>query len=170
MLKRISITGPESTGKTKLAEQLAQMFKTRYVPEYSRVYLREHGLKYSLEDVESITRKQWETEQQIALETDEFLFCDTDFLVNKIWCEVVFGSCPNWIEEAFIQNTYDLYLLCAPDLPWKEDPMRENPDNRDELFNFYEEALQKAGFNYKVVTGLGKDRLENAITFVKQML
>lgn len=170
MLKRIAITGPESTGKSWLAEQLALKFRTQYVPEYAREYLLENGLKYDIRDVEAIAKGQLEREELIAAETDHLLFCDTDLLIPKIWCEVVFGTCPVWIEEQFKNHLYDLNLLCFPDIPWEYDPMRENPDNREEIFNLYEKALKEAGFPYYVVKGLGGDRLENALTFVKEIL
>ncbi|VAW30185.1 hypothetical protein MNBD_BACTEROID07-850, partial [hydrothermal vent metagenome] len=39
MLKRIAITGPESTGKSELAAWLASAYQTSWVPEYAREYL-----------------------------------------------------------------------------------------------------------------------------------
>ncbi|MBN2615920.1 MAG: ATP-binding protein [Bacteroidales bacterium] len=170
MLKRIAITGPESTGKSWLAEQLALKFKTVYVPEYAREYLLQNGLEYDIHDVEAIAKGQLKREEVAAVETDHLLFCDTDMLIPKIWCEVVFGTCPGWIEDQFKTHHYDLYLLCFPDIPWEYDPMRENPENRDEIFGLYEKTLKDAGLPYHVVKGLGGDRLENALNFVKEIL
>jgi hypothetical protein len=39
--------GPESTGKTTLAIQLADHYKTAWVPEFARDYLQENGMKSS---------------------------------------------------------------------------------------------------------------------------
>ena len=36
---KIAITGPESTGKSTLAEKLARHFNVDFIPEYSRTYL-----------------------------------------------------------------------------------------------------------------------------------
>ena len=36
---KIVLFGPESTGKTTLAKQLAAHFNTEWVPEYMRTYL-----------------------------------------------------------------------------------------------------------------------------------
>lgn len=170
MLKRIAITGPESTGKSWLTEQLALKFKTSFVPEYAREYLLEHGLEYTIDDVERIAKGQLRNEKKEAEKTQGFLFCDTDMLVPKIWCEVVFGRCPEWIQYQFVNHQYDLYLLCFTDLPWEYDPMRENPENRDEIFKLYEKALKDNNFPYRIVKGLGGDRLENALNFVKEIL
>lgn len=170
MLKRISVTGPESTGKSWLAEQLASHYQTHWVTEFAREYLEENGPDYGPEDVVKIAKGQLEKEEKAALQCRKLLFCDTDMLVTKIWSEVVFGACPPWIEQQFTTHVYDLYLLCYPDIPWEADPLRENPENREELFWLYESALRKQGFPFRVVKGMGTQRLENAINFVEEIL
>jgi NadR type nicotinamide-nucleotide adenylyltransferase len=170
MLKRVSITGPESCGKTWLTKKLAAHYKTHFVEEYSREYLEINGVDYVMEDVINIAKGQLERESQMAEKCENFLFCDTDLLVNKIWCEVVYGKCPDWIEDQFNNHIYDLYLLCFPDIPWEPDPLREYPEGRDMLFELYETALIKKGLPFKIVKGLGEERLKNAITFVSEMI
>ncbi len=170
MLKRVSITGPESTGKSKLAAWLAEVYQTTWVPEYARAYLEKNGPRYALEDVVAIARGQLERENRAARKAKKVLFCDTDPLVTKIWCEVVFGVCPGWIEKQFTTHRYDLYLLCYPDLRWEPDPLRENPDNRMELFALYRKVLEENGMPYRVVKGWGPERFENARTFVEEIV
>lgn len=170
MLKRISITGPESSGKTWLSKRLADYYKAHFVEEYSREYLAVHGADYVMEDVVNIAKGQLESENRVAEKCENVLFCDTDMLVTKIWCEVVYGSCPEWIENKFNDHVYDLYLLCYPDIPWEDDPLRENPNDRDVLFELYQSALIKKGLPFKVVKGLGDERLKNAVTFVNEIL
>jgi NadR type nicotinamide-nucleotide adenylyltransferase len=169
MLKRISITGPESTGKSSLARQLANHYKTVCVEEYSVEYLEKHGAAYTIEDVKKIAQRQLEKENKRAKDASGLLFCDTDVLVNKIWCEVVFKEVPEWVEQQFEKHRYDLYLLCSPDIKWEEGPFRENPLNRDELFILYKNELDRVKANYRVVEGTGLKRLENAIKFVKKI-
>ncbi len=170
MLKRVSITGPESTGKTWLASQLAKEYQTVWVPEYAREYLEKKGPHYTLNDVEAIARGQLEKENRMAGKARKLLFCDTDLLVTKVWCEVVFGKCPHWIDQQFRQHRYDLYLLSFPDIPWEPDPLRENPDNREELFGIYLDILKKNELPFRIVKGLGNVRLKNARIFVDEML
>lgn len=169
MLKRIAITGPESTGKTELAKDLASHFNTNWVPEFSREYLEGLQERYMVEDILAIAKGQLEKEDEIASQTTALLFCDTDLTVTKIWSQEVFHTCPEWIKEMFTQHRYVLYLLCYPDLEWEADPLRENPVDRLFLFQRYKEELEKAGFNYVVVKGRGDERLENAINFVKRL-
>ena len=49
--KRIVIYGPESTGKTTLANDLANHYKTKCAPEYAREYLQKsiQSLKKEIE-------------------------------------------------------------------------------------------------------------------------
>ena len=169
MCKRIAITGPESTGKTQLAKELAAHFKTKWVPEYAREYLSGKQERYTIEDILRIAKGQLKQETKIARGTTGLLFCDTDLTVLKIWSQVVFSSCPEWIEEKFNTHQYDLYLLCYPDIEWKADPLRENPTDRRFLFELYKEELEKAGVHYVIVKGRGAQRLENAINFVRHL-
>lgn len=166
---RISITGPESSGKSVLSINLAKQYNTNFVKEVSRSYL-EGKSNYSYSDIVNIAKLQLNSEEKNAIENTGLLFCDTDILVNKIWIKYVYNKIDKWIEDNFLQHEYGLYLLCYPDLEWQYDPLRENPNNREELFLLYESELKKAGFNYKIVRGQGKKRLQNAVNIVDDYL
>ena len=71
------------------------------------------------------------------------------------------------ILENLTNQTYDLYLLCQIDTPWEDDPQREHPHLREHLFSLYYNEMQERGWNFRVVSGLGEVRLENAIKFVE---
>lgn len=169
MHNRISITGPESTAKSWLSKELAKHYNSCFVEEYSREYL-DGKRKYDRNDILKITKKQLLNEEEQAGMCNSVLFCDTDILVNKIWSNYVFNECDNWIENEFVQHEYGLYLLCFPDIKWEFDPLRENRDNRNILFEIYENELKNAGFNYKIIKGIGNKRLQNAVKFVDDYL
>lgn len=168
-MTRISITGPESTGKSWLAEQLAEHYQTAWVSEYARKYLEEINRPYTYNDILVIARNQLKEENMAAKNTD-LLFCDTDFCVTSIWCKVKYGKCHKWITDKLEQNNYGFYLLCDIDLPWQYDPLREHPEMRAELFGMYRDLLQFHRFNFKIVSGTGQERLQNAIRFVDEYL
>lgn len=163
---RIAVTGPESSGKSVLSEALANHYNTRWVPEYSRTYLADLKRDYSYKDIVRIARGQFNLEEKTFPYASQFLFCDTDFLVCKVWSEEKFGKCDPWINEMYDQSHYDLYLLCKPDLPWKADPLRENPEDRDRLFNIYRKYLEEKYYSYKIICGTGKQRLDRAIMYL----
>jgi len=169
-LKRIAVTGPESTGKSDLAKQLAGHFHTHWVPEVAREYLINLGRDYVFEDIAAIAKEQLKLENTLAEKTGKILFCDTDFLVTKIWSNFKYGKCDPWIEEKAKSHCYDLYLLCDIDLPWVEDPLRENPTQREELFGIYLKELQQLNVNFTIISGTGRERTDHAILAVEEAL
>jgi NadR type nicotinamide-nucleotide adenylyltransferase len=163
MLKRIAVTGPESTGKSMLSEQLARHFNTVWVPEFAREYLGNLGREYGEADLLSIAKGQLELESRIAPDAKGFLFCDTELTVIKIWSEVRYGRCDPWILKHLGVQQFDLYLLCDIDLPWEYDPLREHPDRRQFLFDRYRKELTGLGFPFEIVSGTGPARVECAL-------
>ena len=160
---RIAVTGPESTGKSMLAERLAGHFGEPWVPEFARDYLNRIGRPYDEQDILSIARGQLEREEQKAAGANACLFCDTELIVTKIWSEVKYGRCHPWILDRIEKHRYDLFLLCDIDIPWENDPQREHPHRREYLFNLYFKELTDRQFPFEVVRGTGDDRLRNAI-------
>jgi NadR type nicotinamide-nucleotide adenylyltransferase len=167
-LRRIAITGPESTGKSELAMQLSHHYQTIFVPEMARDYLVTLGKAYIFEDIVKIAKKQLETENALAEKAEKILFCDTDPLVTKVWSYFKFGKCDPWIEEKVKSHRYDLYLLCDIDLPWVEDPLREHPGQREELFGIYFNELRQLKVNFDIISGTGRERTKNAILAVEK--
>lgn len=170
MIKRIAITGPESTGKSVLAKKLAEHFNTLWVEEYARSFLTNLNRQYVYDDILHIAMQQMHQEDLLASKANKLLFCDTDLLVTRIWCEVKFKKCHSWIIEEMKNRKYDLILLCDIDLNWEPDPLRENPDNRSHLFNLYNKALIESGSGFNIVTGLGNERFQNALRFVEKII
>ena len=167
---KVAVTGPESTGKSLLAQQLADHYQTVWVPEFARVYLLQLGRPYDYGDILSIAKGQKQSEEAMLPLANNLLFADTELLVTKIWCDVKFGKCHPWIREQVRHQDYDLYLLTDIDLPWEYDPLREDKDTRKFLFDRYQKELQSLGVNYQIVSGTGPDRLKNAVTYIEREL
>lgn len=161
-MKKIAITGPESTGKTTLAKQLAYYYHTTYVPEFARDFLNGLNRPYTLEDVAFIAEQQMKWEDQLAKQEPGWLFCDTDLWVIRIWLLDKFGRVPDWIEKAIMQPRYDFHLLMAPDLPWQADALREDTDRLGTLFQKYYQQLALAGNPFSVIRGQKEARFNNA--------
>lgn len=170
MFFRIAITGPESTGKSWLAENLARAYHTTWVPEYARGYLEKLNRSYGYDDILTIARGQMASENSALASASKILFCDTECLVTKIWCDVKFGRCHPWIIQQIEQQPYDLYLLCDIDLPWQPDPLREHPHLRKYLFDLYATELNERKLPFGIVSGTGDARLDCAMEIIKRML
>ncbi len=166
-IRKIAITGPESTGKSMLTRDLAAHFHTTFVAEYAREYIASLDRPYNQNDILEIAMGQLSNEHRLEKTASEIFFCDTELIVTKIWSEVRYGSCNPWILENIFAGDYDLYLLCYIDLPWEADPQREHPHMRQELFNLYHEELKKRELPFAIVRGLDGERLDNAIQAIR---
>ena len=162
-MKKIVITGPESSGKSTLSKHLSESLFTPHVREYAREYIDYLDREYIEEDLVIIAKGQLGLEEDIISQTPSYLICDTDLLTIKVWSEYKYGSCDLEIIELLKNNLPDLYLLASPDFPWKEHSQRENPNNRDELFSIYKEEIIKLGVPFVVLSGSESDRLERVM-------
>lgn len=166
---RIAITGPESTGKSSLAEALAQHYQTVWVPEFARGFLEKLNREYDYNDILEIAQGQMQAEDQLS-ENHSLVFLDTELLVTKIWCEVKYNRCHPWILSELKQRKYDLVLLCNTDLPWEYDPQREHPDKRGFLMDLYRSQIGLYYKNVVEISGSGHERFQQAIDAVKQLV
>ncbi|MEA3316599.1 MAG: ATP-binding protein [Bacteroidota bacterium] len=167
--KRIVLIGAESTGKTELAKYLSNYFGSMWVPEYAREYVENLSHKYSYKDVVHIAREQIELEKKYLEKANKFLFYDTFLIITKVWLEVVYNKCPKWIIDNIKESKIDLFLLCNNEIPWVKDNVRENGgEMRDKLFTRYKNELKHFNFNYKIVSGIGIQRKENAIKIINK--
>lgn len=167
-LRRVVITGPESTGKSWLSQKLAEHFNTVWVPEYAREYIDKLDRPYRQDDILEISKRHLQQEEKLAKQARRFLFVDTSMLVTKIWSDFVFGQCDPWIEQKVKDHHYDLYLLCYIDTPWEYDPQREHPNARQKLYDLYLNELTHRNLPFEVVTGWANKRLLNAINFINK--
>jgi nicotinamide riboside kinase len=165
---RIAITGPESSGKTTLAKQLASHLEGCLVEEYAREYLmntKKTG-NYSLDDLVEIAGKQYLMNLGRDCKSG-YLVCDTELTVIKIWAMDKFGYCPGEIISLYERQQFDLIFLCKPDFPWQPDPMREDPERRKYLFGLYVEELFLEDEDFFVLSGSPEERLKAAIEQIK---
>lgn len=163
--KRILILGPESTGKSTLAEDLANFFGEPWVPEFAREYLDVLGREYRYEDLLEIGKGQVALEDAIAEKAEKYLFCDTDLRVIHIWSEHRFGKTDPWVLEQIGKRNYDLILLTDTDLPWAPDPLREYPEleMRNYFLDLYTKLAEESGFPYYLISGKREERLTKAV-------
>ena len=162
MTLRIVLAGPESTGKSSLTVHLAQRFRVPCAMEYARLYLEKNGPDYDYDLLLHLSRGHLAYQRERVPDIAPVGLFDTDLLNYKIWCEVVYGRCHAEILAALEQETNHAYLLCAPDLPWTPDPLRENPDDREKLFDLHVREIERLNRPYCVIEGLGDDRLRAA--------
>lgn len=167
-VKRILITGPESTGKSDLAVALARSFGGTCVPEYARDYILSLGRSYEYSDLEHIAVQQVNEYAKVD-RTGSWLFFDTWLVITKVWFEVVYGRYPGWMDEKIRDAKFDLVLICDTDIPWIPDPVRENGGQmREELMEIYKKEMNKYELNWALVNGTGEKRLDHATYLINK--
>ena len=167
---RIVITGPESTGKSVLTEKLAVYFGARSVPEYAREYIAGLDRPYTKRDLMDIAREQISQFREKKYATGMVIY-DTGLIITKVWLELVFNADTEWITREIRTAEADLYLLCAPDIPWIPDPLRENGgEMRNRLFEIYKSNLETFELPYRIIRGEGEDRFRNAIFAIEELI
>ena len=132
------------------------------VPEIARSYLSSISRSYLPSDLLLISELQCQREERVA--GDSFFVADTDQQALSIWWGEKYGPVPRKIQNCFEGQSDRFYLLCSPDLPWEEDPQRENPDDRNRLFELYLSDLERRNLSYKIISGFGLDRIKKAIS------
>lgn len=160
-------TGPESSGKTTLAERLASELEAPLVPEFARNFLEQKGGRYTIEEVDFIAQQQWQLESEAR---GNPVICDTDLLTLYIWKKEVFSIDDGALLEV-LKKTPRYYLLCKPNIPWIPDPLRENPLDRDRLFDLYLGVIEGLNIPFSIIDGDGfKDRYLQALSYINQLL
>jgi len=173
-LIKVVLFGPESTGKTTLAKQLAEYYNTKWVPEYAREYLQN---KWDREqktcephDLLPIAEGQIRLENLLSKQGNKILFCDTDLLETKVYAEAYYiGNCDPLLEKYALQNSYDLYLLTSIDTPWVADDLRDKPEEREEMFQYFKQTLEKYHKNFITLNGDKDRRLKTAIAHIEKL-
>ena len=174
-LIKVVLFGPESTGKTTMSELLAKHYDTVWVAEYAREYLQDkwNNERKTCEDSDliPIARGQIALENKLALKADRILICDTDLLETKVYSEEYYGGFvhPN-LDKYALKNKYDLYLLTNIDTPWEADDLRDRPDQRQEMYQAFENTLIRYKRPYIKLDGSIKERVELATTAIDKLL
>ncbi len=167
---KVGIVGPESTGKTTLAKALAEEYNEPWVPEYAREYLTQLGRPYVQSDLLEIARGQVQAVKEARPKAKRLLFIDTEMNVMRVWSEYKYGEVDPGLMMQWQMNVCDIHILTHYDTPYEEDPLRENPESRADLFEIYHRLLQERSLPFLVVKGNHEERLRQVKAFINPLL
>ncbi len=168
MTWRVVLTGSECTGKTTLARVVAERLRALWVPEASRAYAASRGGSLTAADVEPIAIATRDALRLAAASGPSVLVADTDLVSTLVYARAYYGTCPPWIEDECRAQLGDLYLLCAPDLPWEPDGVRDCPAESDRaaMHERFAATLRELGARVQPVQGTGAARTACAMQAV----
>lgn len=174
-LVKIVLFGPESTGKTTLSIQLAKHYNTVWVEEYARPYLQkvwnQERRTCEPKDILPIAFGQMALENRLAKRADKVLICDTDLLETKVYSQEYYGGFVDpLLEKGANESEYDLYFLTYIDTPWEPDDLRDRPEQREEMFNAFKQALEDNKRPYILLKGDKETRLKTAIEVINKVI
>jgi nicotinamide riboside kinase len=170
---KIALFGPESTGKTTLAKQLAAHYETEWVPEFARDYLQkrweENQHICEADDMLPIAYGQMSLENAKLSSAKKYLFCDTNLMVTKVFSEIYYSFCDPLLNEAALQHEYDLFFLTDIDVPWEKDDIRDTPDGRETVFSTFKQTLINTQKPFITLSGDKESRLAQAVAIIDNL-
>ncbi len=158
----IVLTGPESTGKSTLANYLSTQLRVPLLSDVSRAYVASMQDSYTESDVLEIARLIVEQEQQM-LRTASFFVSDNCLVNIMIWLRYYRWEVPAWLQAEAELSAHKRYLLCATDLPWITDEQRQNEKDRHQLMEQFTTNLSVNRLTYKTISGSGEKRQQAAM-------
>ena len=165
-MKTVCLHGPESTGKTTLARELATHFKTVAVPEYGRIYCEIFGNECDVEDLRAIRRGHDLLAAAGRRKARNVLILDTAAVMTAVWADILLGTRPADLDR--IDDVADLYLLCDIDVPFAADSIRYFPEpaSRAKMFAQTKAELEKRKLPFVVIHGARDERLRAAVNAI----
>lgn len=176
---RVVLVGAESTGKTTLAQRLAEQFHTVWVPEYGREHWEQKIARLSWDDdppswshdeFVHIATAQQQRENDLARSANRVLFCDTNAFATGTWHERYFSCREPRVDAIGATDKVDLYLVTAPDVPFVQDGYRDGEAIRDWMHQRFVEQMVRNGANWKLLEGSYERRFATACSAVEQLL
>jgi nicotinamide riboside kinase len=171
--KLICIIGAESTGKTTLAQLLAQRFSSPWVPEYLRTFCEERG-RTPLQQEQTLILETQVANETRAVRTAEasnapYVFCDTAPLLTAIYSQYVFSDLSLNGRAVQMHHRYALTLLLDTDIDWVADGMqRDGAHVREPVTAMIEQLLVLNNFPHARVSGQHDARFASAINAMTQ--
>jgi NadR type nicotinamide-nucleotide adenylyltransferase len=170
LITNVVFLGAPSTGKTTLAEKLAQEVNTVWMPEYGREYWDEHHVdrRLTLEQLTEIAEGHLEREEVLLCEANRYLFTDTNALTTYIFSLYYHGKADKrLIEYANAASArYDLVFLCDVDIPYDDTWDRSGEGNRQ----VFQQQIMGDLAERKIPYFLLRGSLEARVACVRQVL
>ncbi|OZC04004.1 AAA family ATPase [Rubricoccus marinus] len=154
-VQKVAFLGAESTGKSTLAQALAEATGEPYVEEVGRTLWVEADGDLPLAEYETICREHVALEDQAVQRARRFVFVDTNAITTQEYAFFFFGTCPPEVQAyaARCRERYAHTFVCAADIPFDQDGTRVHPQVQQYMDGAIRNDLTIRGIPYTVVGG-----------------
>ncbi|MEO6177098.1 MAG: AAA family ATPase [Flavobacterium circumlabens] len=164
LITKVVLLGAPSTGKTTLTEQLAVHFDTQWMPEYGREYWEKHQInkRLTLEDLLKIAEIHIGKEDALVLQSNRFLFSDTNAITTCLFSLDYHGSALPELENLAkaAESRHDIIFLCDTDIPYDDTWDRSGEVKREVFQKIIIEDLEARNLKYHMLQGTVAERIE----------
>lgn len=172
-LPRVVLIGAESTGKTTMAQAMAERLGVEWVPEFGREYCeqkfaKDPGAGWETKEFVFIAKEQGVREELAARRASHLVVCDTDAFATATWHERYLGTRAPEVEAAEGVRKNRLYLVSPPDVPFVQDGTRDGEQVRDWMHKRFIEELEAQARPYKLLSGDYEARLGQGLEAARE--
>jgi len=164
--RRLALLGGESSGKTTLAQALAEHLHTAWVPEYGRELWERLRQTLSVDELLHVGRHQIELEDAAAAGRSGWIVCDTTPLTTLQYCLHDHGTAPEEL-QALARRRYDLTVVCAPDFDFVQDGCRRDDSFRNAQHAWTLAQLQAQGMPFVLAQGSVAQRVQQVLAALR---
>jgi HTH-type transcriptional regulator, transcriptional repressor of NAD biosynthesis genes len=166
----VVIMGAESTGKSTLAQALADRFATEFVPEYGRIHYEQRGGILTLQDYVEIARIHREHEDQAATRANRFVFIDTNAITTMFFSHYYEGDSLSELRDLarMCATRYAHVVVCNDDIPFEQDGWRDTELWRERMQGMVLHDLAVREIDYTLVSGSIADRVDQVAAAITQ--
>lgn len=161
--KHIRFIGPESTGKSTCAQQIATAFQSMLIPEYAKTLIEAQNGSFHYHDVLPTAQSQINGYLSAQEFSNYFVIHDTDALTAKIWSLLLFNQYPGEIDAFIDSEHFDLTFLFAVDhhtpfVPALHRPCTPPLSERHTFFHTIKTHLEARSEAFIIIDGNYNDR------------
>lgn len=171
LIVKVCFLGAPSTGKSTLARKMADLFQTKYMPEYGAEFWLENHVdrRITLEQFEQISPEHRNREDLLALDSNRYLFCDTCAITTYMFAKDYHGAAgPILTKQAKeAEKRYDLFFLCDTDIPYDNTWERSGDQKRKWFQNQIIADLKERKIPFIRLSGNLEERMEKVRNALK---
>lgn len=172
-VKRVSVLGPESSGKTTLVQNLANYFNTNFVVEYGRM-VADNNPDLSIDNFLEISIGRQELEDWLIPYSNRVIFCDTEdittYTYSKMYCPGEYSKYELYFHDLISKNTYDLYILLDPYCDSIQDGTRRFLNDKINHFNRIKDNLEYFSKPYHLISGDWNNRYNVSKQLINKLI